>query len=160
VNRLRLVLNPSGVVGRDAKGNLAEGKKVFQTACALCHKLFGEGNNIGPDLTSADRKNTDYLLSQIVDPSAYIRPEYVAYQAQLKDDSVIDGLIVESSPSAVTLLDRNNERNVLSRAQLRELKKSAVSLMPEGLLEALPAQSVMDLFSYLQADAPTSSSGK
>jgi len=152
INRLRLVLNPSGVVGRDAKGNPAEGKKVFQTACAVCHKLFGEGNSVGPDLTGGDRKNTDYLLSQIVDPSAYIRPEYVAYQAQLKDESVIDGLMVESSPSAVTLLDRNNERHVLARAQISELKESSVSLMPEGLLEALTPQGVMDLFAYLQAE--------
>jgi len=160
INRLRLVLNPSGVVGRSAKGNLDDGKKVFQSVCAVCHKLFGEGNSIGPDLTSADRKNTDFLLTQIVDPSAYIRPEYVAYQAQLKDETVIDGLMIESSPSAVTLLDRNNERHVLARAQIRELKESAVSLMPEGLLEALPAQSVMDLFSYLEADTPASSGGK
>jgi len=152
VNRLRLVLSPSGVVGRDAKGNLAEGKKVFQTACAICHKLFGEGNTIGPDLTTADRKNTDYLLTQIVDPSAYIRPEYLAYQAQLKDDRVIEGLVVESSPTAVTILDRNNERHVLARAQISELKESALSLMPEGLLEALPPEGVMNLFAYLQSE--------
>lgn len=152
VNRLRLVLSPSGVVGRDAKGNLAEGKKVFQTACAVCHKLFGEGNTIGPDLTTADRKNTDYLLTQIVDPSAYIRPEYLAYQAQLKDDRVIEGLVVESSPTAVTILDRNNERHILARAQISELKESSLSLMPEGLLEALPPEGVMNLFAYLQSE--------
>ena len=156
VNRLRLVLSPSGVVGRDAKGDLAEGKKLFQTTCAVCHKLFGEGNNIGPDLTGADRKNTDYLLTQIVDPSAYIRPEYMAFQAQLKDETVLDGIVVESTPSTVTLVDRTNERHVLARSQIRELKESSVSLMPEGLLEGLPAQGVMDLFAYLRAEGPIS----
>jgi putative heme-binding domain-containing protein len=120
INRLKLVLNPSGVVGRNAKGNVAEGKKVFQATCAICHKLFGEGNSVGPDLTSADRKNTDYLLAQIVDPSAYIRPEYVSYRAELKDESVIDGLMAESMASAVTLLDRNNTRHLLPREQIQE----------------------------------------
>ena len=157
INRLRLVLNPSGIVGRDPKGNFAEGKKVFQTVCATCHKLFDEGNMIGPDLTGADRKNTDYLLTQIVDPSAYIRPEFVAYQAHLQADTVIDGLMVESSASTVTLLDRNNERHVLARTQISELKESTVSLMPEGLLEALPPEGVMNLFAYLQADGPQAS---
>jgi len=154
INRLKLVLSPSGAVGRNAKGNIAEGKEVFQATCAVCHKLFGEGNSVGPDLTSADRKNTDYLLVQIVDPSAYVRPEYGSYEAELKDDSVISGLMVESTASAVTLLDRNNTRHLLPREQIRELKESSVSLMPEGLLEALPPKRVMDLFAYLQAADP------
>jgi putative heme-binding domain-containing protein len=157
INRLKLILRPSGVVGRDARGDFAEGKKVFQTTCAVCHKLFGEGNNVGPDLTGANRKDADYLLSQIVDPSAYIRPEYMNYQADMKDDSVISGLLVESTASAVTLLDRNNTKQLLAREQIKELKESAVSLMPEGLLEALTPRQVMDLFAYLQASDPAPS---
>jgi putative heme-binding domain-containing protein len=152
VNRLKLVLKPSGVVGRDARGNLAEGKKVFQATCGVCHKLFGEGNSIGPDLTGADRKNTDYLLEQIVSPTAYIRPEYASFEAELRDERVITGLVLDSNASSVTLVDRNNERHVIPREQLKELKASAVSLMPEGLLEALSPEQVMNLFAYLQSD--------
>jgi putative membrane-bound dehydrogenase-like protein len=152
VNRLKLVLKPSGVVGRDAHGNLAEGKKVFQAACGICHKLFGEGNSIGPDLSGADRKNTDYLLEQIVNPTAYIRPEYASFEAELRDERVITGLVIDSNASSVTLVDRNNERHVVARDQLKELKASAVSLMPEGLLEALSPEQVMNLFAYLQSD--------
>src|SRR5439155_13561767 len=122
----------------------AERKKLFQQSYINCHKLFDEGNSVGPDLTGADRKNTDYLLEQIVNPSAYIRPEYVSYEVETQDEQSITGLMVESTPAAVTLLDRNNERHLLPRAQITELRESQVSLMPEGLLEALPPQSVMD----------------
>ena len=93
------------------------------------------------------------MLTQIVDPSAYIRPEYVSFQAQLKDDRVIDGLVVESSPTAVTILDRNNEKHVLPRSQISQLKESALSLMPEGLLEGLTPDGVMNLFAYLQSES-------
>jgi len=93
------------------------------------------------------------MLSQIVDPSAYIRPEYVSFQAQLKDERVIDGLVVESSPTAVTMLDRNNEKHVLPRSQISQLKESTLSLMPEGLLEGLPPEGVMNLFAYLQSES-------
>jgi putative heme-binding domain-containing protein len=153
INRLMLTLKPSGVVGRDAKGDLAAGKQVFQQACATCHKLFDEGNNVGPDLTGMDRRNTHYLLTHIVNPSAFIRPEYVSFDAELKDESLISGLMVESSATAVTLLDRNNQKHLLPRSQIKQLKESTVSLMPDGLLEALPPQSVMDLFAYLQIEA-------
>jgi putative membrane-bound dehydrogenase-like protein len=152
VNRLRLVLNPSGAAGRTGKGDAAAGKLVFQQNCAVCHRLFGEGNTIGPDLTGADRKNTEGMLFNIVNPSAYIRPEYVGYDATTKDDESLAGLMVESSPAAVTILDRSNQRHVLARDQIKELNPSKVSLMPEGLLEALTPGQVMDLFAYLQGD--------
>ena len=158
LNRLRLVLNPSGAAGRSGKGDAAAGKIVFQQACAVCHRLFGEGTTIGPDLTSADRKNTEVMLVNILNPSAYIRPEYVSYDLTTRDDQSLAGLLVESSAAAVTVLDRNNQRHVLARDQIKELNPSAVSLMPEGLLEALTPQQVMDLFAYLQADGPVGSS--
>ena len=157
LNRLRLVLNPSGAAGRSGKGDVAAGKIVFQQSCAACHRLFGEGTTIGPDLTSADRKNTEVMLVNILNPSAYIRPEYVSYDLITRDDQSLAGLMVESSPAAVTILDRNNQRHVLARDQIKELNPSAVSLMPEGLLEALTPQQVMDLFAYLQGDGPVGS---
>ena len=55
---------------------------MFQQICSTCHKIFGEGNAVGPDLTTADRRNIDVLLQNIVNPSAYIRPEFVAYEAE------------------------------------------------------------------------------
>ena len=152
INELKLVLKPSGVAGRDAKGNPDAGKKLFEQACAVCHKLFDEGNSIGPDLTGVDRKNTDFLLSNIVNPSAYIRAEHVSFELETKDDQIVNGLMIESTPSAVTLLDAGNQRHVISREQVRELKESQTSLMPEGLLESLQPQQVMDLFSFLQKD--------
>ncbi|HYV26719.1 MAG TPA: PVC-type heme-binding CxxCH protein [Candidatus Eisenbacteria bacterium] len=156
INELRLVLKPSGAAGRSGAGNALEGKMLFQQACGVCHKFFGEGNTIGPDLTTADRKNTEFLLMNIVNPNAYIRPEYASFELTTKDDEAISGLMVESTPASVTILDRNNQRHVLARAQIKELRESQVSLMPEGLLEALKPQQIMDLFSYLQSNEPPS----
>jgi putative heme-binding domain-containing protein len=149
VNRLKLVLNPSGTTLR-FKGDAAEGKKLFTTVCAGCHKLFNEGNTLGPELTGADRKNSDWLLSQIVDPSAFIRPEYVNHNIEMKDGRTLSGLVVESSDSALTLVDAQNQRTLLSRSGVKEITPSATSLMPEGLLEALTPEQVRNLFSYLQ----------
>ena len=156
------MLKPSGAAGRQATGDRPAGQRLFQQACAGCHRLFGEGNTIGPDLTGADRKNTEVMLLNIVNPNAYIRPEYVAYEAVTYDDQTLTGLLAESSSSSVTILDRNNQRHVLARDGIKELTPSAVSLMPEGLLEALTPQQVMDLFAYLQGDgqAATAATGK
>lgn len=153
INRLKLTIRPSGAAGRDATGNPIDGKKIFQKTCAICHTLFNEGNKIGPDLTGIDRKNLDFLLLNIVNPSAYIRPEYVNFDIETKDDQNLSGLIIDSSPASVTLLDRNNQKHTIPRANLRSMRESQLSLMPEGLLEPLQPKALMDLFSYLQRDS-------
>ena len=50
--------------------NLKRGRMVYEKQCANCHTLFGTGGKIGPDLTGSDRKNLNYLLENILDPSA------------------------------------------------------------------------------------------
>ncbi len=150
VNQLKLVLNPSGTTLR-FQGDAPNGKKLFTALCATCHQLFGEGSTLGPELTGADRKNVDWLLSQVVDPSAFIRPEYVNHNVEMKDGRSLTGLIAEQSASALTLLDAQNQRTILNRAEVKEINASAISLMPEGLVESLTPQQVRDLFAYLQS---------
>ena len=135
-------------------GDRVAGKAVFMKNCGACHTLFGEGGKIGPDLTGADRKNRDWLLTQIVDPSAVIRPEFLAYVVNVKDGRTLTGLMVESTPDAVTLVDAKNVRSVIRRDQIDDLKASPVSLMPEKILDALEDRQLCDLFGYLQGDGP------
>ena len=150
VNQLKLVLNPSGTTLR-FQGDVVAGKKLFTQLCANCHQLFREGQTLGPELTGADRKNSEWLLTQIVDPSAFIRPEYVNHNVEMRDGRSLSGLVTEQSDTALTLLDAQNQRTVLRRADMKELNASATSLMPEGLLESLTPQQVRDLFAYLQS---------
>ena len=134
-------------------GDRAAGKLIFTKNCATCHTLFGEGGKIGPDLTGADRKNRVYLMTQIIDPSAIIRQEFLAYIVNMKDGRALTGLMVESTPETVTLVDAKNVRSVLRRDQIDEMKASPVSLMPEKLLEPLDDKQLRDLFAYLQGDS-------
>jgi putative membrane-bound dehydrogenase-like protein len=136
------------------KGNAANGKLLFTKNCAICHTLFGEGNKVGPDLTGADRKNRSWLVTNIVDPSAVIRLEYLAYNVETTDGRVLTGLVVEFSPKSITLVDAKNERTVIARDRIDSMKASPVSLMPEKILDPLSDEEVRDLFGYLQGDGP------
>jgi putative heme-binding domain-containing protein len=149
--KLTQIRNVQAVLQK-GKGDLMRGKALFTQHCATCHTLFGQGNKVGPDLTTADRKSRDFLVSNIVDPSAIIRPEFAAYVVVTTDGRILTGLVVEATPQAVTLLDAKNERTKLPRDKIDTLKVSPVSLMPEKLLDGLTDQQLSDLFSYLQAD--------
>jgi putative membrane-bound dehydrogenase-like protein len=135
---------------RAAAGQPKQGHELFKKSCATCHTLFGEGNKIGPDLTTANRKDRDFLLISIVDPSVQIRKEFLAYVVTTNDGRVFTGLIADQSPSSVTLVGPKNERISIRRSEIEEIKESSQSLMPERLLEPLKPQELRDLFSYLQ----------
>src|SRR5262249_57899024 len=101
----------------------------FKQHCAICHTLFGEGNKVGPDLTSADRKSRELLMLNIVDPSAVIRPEFGAYTLLTTDGRLLTGLVIETTEQAVTLRGAKHENTTVPRDRIDELKPSPVSLM-------------------------------
>lgn len=141
---------------RAGSGNPAAGRVLFRKHCATCHQLFGEGEAVGPDLTHANRKDRDFLLVSAVDPSAVIRKEYLAFVVQTSDGRTLTGLLANSTPAAITLVDGKNQRTTIRRDQIESIQESPVSLMPEGLLKELRPQELRDLFSYLQSDQPPS----
>jgi putative membrane-bound dehydrogenase-like protein len=133
-------------------GEIKAGQALFKKHCATCHKFHGEGTTIGPDLTHSNRKDRQFLLVSLVDPSAVIRKEYLAYTVQTTDGRVLTGLIVEETPGQVTIVDAKNEKTIIARNRIEVLKESSLSLMPDNLLKELKPQELRDLFAYLQAD--------
>ncbi|HEV3204152.1 MAG TPA: PVC-type heme-binding CxxCH protein, partial [Gemmataceae bacterium] len=151
--KLARIGNLAGVIlGRGGPGNPLGGKSIYEKKCALCHTLFGEGGKVGPDLTGADRKDRAFLLQSLVDPSAVIRKEYAAYVVTTKNGRLLTGVIAESTPMTVTLLDAKAERIVLIRDEIEGINPWPQSLMPEQLLDDLEDQEIRDLFAYLQSD--------
>jgi putative heme-binding domain-containing protein len=135
---------------RAAAGDPARGHEIFKKTCAVCHELFGEGEKVGPELTHANRQDRDFLLVSIVDPNAVIRKEFLNYNLETIDGRQLNGLIAGQTPNSVTLMAAKNERTVIPRDQIKSLRESTVSLMPEGLLNAMTPQELRDLFSYLE----------
>jgi putative heme-binding domain-containing protein len=139
---------------RAGAGDPLAGKALFQNQCGQCHKLFGEGASVGPDLTTFSRRDTEALLANIVDPSAVIKSQYISYVVTLRNGVVYTGLIAEQDAGSITLLDAKNTRMKISRGQIEELHDSPVSLMPEDQWKAWSPQQLRDLFAYLQRERP------
>ncbi len=139
-------------------GDAGRGKELFTKHCASCHRLFGEGNQVGPDLTDTNLTDRTVLLRNIVDPSAIIRREYMNYILATSSGRVLTGLIAEQNAASLTLLDAENKRTTIPRGEIAELRESLVSLMPENLLDTLAPQEIRDLFSYLQSQGSKSPS--
>ncbi len=147
IARLRFALSPAVLAVADARNGAA----IFEQRCALCHTLFGQGKNIGPDLTGSGRKDLEYLLLNIVDPNASIPADHRLSVITLRDGRVVSGSIASESPAALTVRAPEGE-SIVNRESVRKIERLPVSLMPPGLLEALAPNEVRDLFGYLMSD--------
>ena len=146
IARLKSQLTPAALAKADAR----KGRAVFNQACAACHTLYGQGGALGPDLTGAGRDNLDYLLDNIADPSAVVNADFRMTVAKLKDGRVMNGFVAARTERTLTLKTMT-EAVTVERAEIASLEESALSIMPEGLLEALDAAQVRDLIAYLMS---------
>ncbi|MEO6809038.1 MAG: PVC-type heme-binding CxxCH protein [Isosphaeraceae bacterium] len=133
-----------------AKADLVNGRRLFTKSCITCHTLFGEGAKIGPDLTGSQRSNLDYLLENIVDPAATVGTDYSLSTIVLADGRILNGIVSDQSGPTLAI-QTPTERLVVTRTDVEEIRKSKLSLMPDGLLNTLPEADVRDLISYLMS---------
>jgi putative membrane-bound dehydrogenase-like protein len=138
-------------VVRGGKGDALAGKAIYTNACAKCHKLFGEGGDVGPDLTGYERDNLAFWIENIVDPNAAIREEYQTFIVTTHDGRLLTGVVGAQDKRTVTLRDAEGKAVRVAREDIDEMRASPVSLMPEDQLKPLADQQVRDLFAYLMS---------
>jgi putative heme-binding domain-containing protein len=139
---------------RSGNGDPYEGRKLFRGSCAVCHKLFGEGGQIGPDLTPYKRDDLDTTLLNVVNPNAEIREGYENQYVTTRDGRSLSGFLADKDSQVIVLRGVDGASIVIPQAEIQEMKAAGVSLMPEGLLSALNDQQVRDLFAYLRSTQP------
>ena len=130
-------------------GDAQRGAQQYAARCAICHRLFGQGGQIGPELTGYDRANADFWLENLLYPSREIREGFGAYLARSKGGQVFSGLLDGQDAAGVVLKDMAGNRTTLRKDELQSLEALPVSLMPEGLLAGMSDADLRDLFAYL-----------
>ena len=132
------------------KGEAGKGKAIFSRSCAACHQLFGEGGNLGPNLTGGQRAEVQYWLENLVDPSAVVGREHQRTILELKDGRVLVGVIRQETPQGIQIAWAEGEATIPVSA-LETRTATGQSIMPDGLLESLNPTEVQDLFAYLMS---------
>ena len=134
-----------------SKASLEEGKVLFQRTCGACHKLFGQGAAIGPDLTGSNRSNVDYLLLNILEPSAEIQDDYRLVVVTTRDGRTYSGNIIGENQRQITMRVVGQDAVVINKSTIQSREVTPTSMMPPGLLEPLTDAEVTNLMVYLQS---------
>jgi putative heme-binding domain-containing protein len=136
-------------------GSAQRGKAVFASAtakCAACHKVQGQGGDVGPDLSQVGGKfDRTHLIESILDPSAEIQQGYQATTIELKSGRVLTGIVKAESAAALSLIDVHGKHIVIPQAEIESRAASKVSLMPAGIAEAMTRGEFIDLIAYLES---------
>ena len=133
-----------------AKAEPAKGRVIFNRTCIACHKLFGEGADIGPELTGGDRFNVDHWLDNILDPNGLIGPGYELHEIAKNDGTTVTGMLAAENDKELLLRLVGAETRV-QKKDVKSNKALGLSLMPEGMLNGLSEDEVRNLISYLMA---------
>ncbi len=140
------------------KADAGNGRRLFAKTCASCHTLFGEGGKIGPDITGSNRADLDYILENVLDPSAVLGKDYRLTVLETVDGLVVSGLVQKETDSALTIRTINDSV-VVPKAEIEERFFSDQSMMPEGLLKTLQPEEIRDLIAYLASPTQVALSG-
>ncbi|QXD33490.1 c-type cytochrome [Candidatus Pelagisphaera phototrophica] len=130
-----------------------EGKVVFDRTCAACHLMYGEGGEIGPDLTGSNRANLDYILLNILDPSADIPDSYKMVTVTTHEGQTLVGSIAEENGRRI-VLNSVGQKQIVAKQDIKSRVVSDISMMPEGLLMTLKDDEVANLIQYLRTEEP------
>jgi putative heme-binding domain-containing protein len=135
-------------------GNPIRGKTIFQSTaaqCATCHKVHGQGSDLGPDLSQIGGKfDRTHLIESILDPSAEILQGYQSSVIETKTGRVVIGIVKTESATSVTLMDAERRQVSIPVSDIESRALSKTSLMPAGLADVLTPAEFTDLIAYLE----------
>ncbi|MBM3847100.1 MAG: c-type cytochrome, partial [Verrucomicrobia bacterium] len=147
INRLEKVYNEAPLWAYEATA----GKALFGKLCAACHRVGEAGNHVGPPLTGVGRHGVRYLLENIIDPNAVVGRDYQSTTITRVGGDVLTGSVTARYDDAIMLRTVTGDQFRILKTDIVSERLSESSLMPEGLLEALPAREQIELMKFLMS---------
>ncbi len=135
-----------------SQANAVQGHAIFTRTCGPCHKMYGEGGNVGPELTGSNRHNVEYILSNVLDPSGEIQDDYKMIVVTTRDGRTYAGNIAAENDRQITLRVVGQEAVVVNKSEIQSREETPNSMMPPGLFNTLSDEEVLDLVAYLRTN--------
>ncbi|WP_241265131.1 PVC-type heme-binding CxxCH protein [Algoriphagus aestuariicola] len=147
-DKYRAMLKPESL----ASANLKTGKAVFTKTCGSCHKMYGEGGIIGPDLTGSNRTDPEYVLMNVLEPTAEIQDDYKMVVINTRDGRTYSGNVISENERQVTLRIVGQDQVLINKSGILSREVTDVSMMPSGLFENLSQEEIVNLMGYLKTN--------
>jgi putative heme-binding domain-containing protein len=144
------ILSRYVAVAEKSDGDPAKGRPIFENICAKCHSMDGVGADMGPDLATVRNRTAGALLTDILIPSRSIAQMYEAYVVETVRSGTMEGVIGEQTPATITLVHEQKKKDVIPRAEIKQMYVSNLSAMPEDLDKEITPDQMAHLIAYLK----------
>jgi len=134
----------------DKKGDPAKGAETFQSICSKCHRLDGQGAEVGPDLGTVRNQPKQFLLTNILIPSLSISQGYESYVVETVSGGNYDGVIGPQTPTTITLRHENGKEDIIQRQDIKNMYVTNLSAMPPDLEKQINVDQMANLLAYLK----------
>jgi putative heme-binding domain-containing protein len=132
-------------------GDVTRGKETFTRACSRCHALDGVGVAVGPNLGTVRNHPASELLEDIILSSKSIEHGFESYVVELASGDIVDGIMSAQTSATITLRQEQGRETVIARQDIKSMRVSRVSMMPEGLEKQISVSEMADLLTFLKA---------
>ena len=133
-------------------GSAEKGRAIYVERCASCHRLYGQGTPVGPDLESVRTAGKETTLINILDPNREVPPRFATVEVSTTDAEEISGVVANDAANGLTLKQANGAETFISRSRIKASRISGTSLMPEGLEAGLKPSDLADLLAYISGE--------
>jgi len=147
--RAKVVAKYQVVTGLQGDG--VKGATVFKNICSVCHAYIGQGNAVGPDLKAFYNKSASDFVTAILDPNAAVEPRYAGYVVVTRDGRSLTGVIANETASSLEVVQPGGIHETVLRPDIKAIRATGLSLMPEGLEQALTPQDIANLIAFLKS---------
>ena len=133
------------------KGSAENGRQVFRQFCNVCHQADGLGNAIGPNIAAMKSRGPEAILVNVIDPNREINPEFHQYIVTMNDGRVLLGIKSSETANSIGITQLNGVVQTVLKADIKELRDTGMSLMPEGLEAGMQKQGMADVIAYIMS---------
>lgn len=139
-----------------AGGDWQKGRDLFygEAKCASCHSIRGEGAQFAPDLSNLAFRDPESVQRDIIEPNLAINPDFTSYLVKLKDGRTLSGLVQSAGAEQYRIVENAEKVTTVSKADVKEMRPAAESIMPAGFKELLGPEKMRDLLMFLTGEAP------
>jgi putative heme-binding domain-containing protein len=134
----------------DKTGDAHKGREVFERVCAKCHKLNGLGHEVGPDLATIRNRSPQLILPDIIMPSKSIAQNYESYVVETRSRGIVEGVLGPQTPTTITIRHEEGKEDVIRRDDIKEMRITNLSAMPEDLDKQVSVDQMADLLKFLK----------